>query len=64
MNRMMLVVVLLCSSTLAEGQSFYREPHGLFSTRPSETASLQSIDRLGPVGLGIELLQPAFVMRI
>ena len=26
--------------------------------------SLQSIDRFGPVGMGIELLQPAFTMRI
>ncbi|MHC4252524.1 MAG: DUF6288 domain-containing protein, partial [Planctomycetota bacterium] len=36
----------------------------LFSTRPSETKSLQTIDRFGPVGMGIELHQPAFVMKI
>ncbi|MEC7604392.1 MAG: DUF6288 domain-containing protein, partial [Planctomycetota bacterium] len=49
---------------VASGQGFYRNPEPVFSTRPSETSSLQRIDRLGPVGLGIELLQPAFVMRI
>ena len=47
----------------AKAKSFYRAP-GLFSTRPSETRSLQTIDRFGPVGMGIELHQPAFVMKI
>jgi len=44
-------------------KSFYRAP-GIFSTRPSETKSLQTIARFGPVGMGIELHQPAFVMKI
>ncbi len=44
-------------------KGFYKAP-GLFSTRPSETKSLQSVDRFGPVGMGIELHQPAFVMKI
>ena len=48
----------------AGAQSFYKEPHGLFSTRPGEAKSLQTIKRFGPVGMGIDLLQPAFVMRI
>jgi len=47
----------------AAGNSFYKGP-ALFSTRLSETKSLQSIDRFGPVGMGIELHQPAFVMKI
>ena len=47
----------------ATAPSFYKEPP-LFSTAPSETASLQSIDRFGPVGIGIELHQPAFVMKV
>ncbi|MEK6239630.1 MAG: DUF6288 domain-containing protein, partial [Planctomycetales bacterium] len=33
-------------------------------TRPSETKSLQHIKRFGPVGMGFDLLQPAFVLRI
>ena len=47
----------------AEESSFYKGP-GIFSTRPSETKSMQTIDRFGPVGMGIELHQPAFVMKI
>lgn len=50
------------SSTLAD--RFYKEPNALFSTRPSETKSLQTIARFGPVGIGIELRQPAFTMQI
>jgi hypothetical protein len=36
----------------------------LFSSRPNETASLQTIARFGPVGMGINLGQPAFTMTI
>lgn len=43
--------------------SFYKRP-ALFSTRPDETKSLQTIARFGPVGMGIDLVQPAFVMKI
>lgn len=65
MKRLVLLAALLfCAAAAAGESSFYENPHGLFSTRPSETKSLQSIDRFGPVGIGIELLQPAFVMRI
>ncbi|MFT5857666.1 MAG: hypothetical protein ACI8XO_004928, partial [Verrucomicrobiales bacterium] len=54
----------LALTAICGAESFYKEPDALFSTRPSETKSLQSIDRFGPVGMGIELLQPAFTMRI
>ncbi len=43
--------------------SFYTEDW-IFSRRPNESATMTSIDRFGPVGLGIELHQPAFVMKI
>jgi len=43
--------------------SFYSDL-SLFSTRADETKAVQSIDRLGPVGIGIELHQPAFVMKV
>ena len=52
----------LLSPTQAQGK-FYKEPQ-LFSTAPSPEKSLQSIDRFGPVGIGIELIQPAFTMRV
>ena len=51
------------SPAAADESSYYSGP-ALFSTRPSETKSLQSIDRFGPVGIGIELIQPAFTMRV
>ena len=57
-------LVLLLTCCIATGQpSFYTEP-SLFSTRPKETVSLQTIDRFGPVGMSIDLLLPPFVMRI
>ena len=47
----------------AKTGSFYKSPP-LFSTAPAETASLQTITRFGPVGIGIDLIQPAFTMQI
>jgi len=60
------ILVVWASGTAAEQaqkKSFYKSPQ-LFSTAPSETASLQTINRFGPVGIGIELHQPAFVMKV
>ena len=59
-----LILALAFSFFEAGAKPFYQESKGLFSTRPDETKSLQNIKRFGPVGMGIELLQPAFVMRI
>lgn len=55
---------LVCGQTEANAQSFYDNPHGLFSTRPDEARSLTNLKRFGPVGMGIDLIQPAFTMRI
>jgi hypothetical protein len=59
-----LILALAFSFFEAGAKPFYQESKGLFSTRPDETKSLQNIKRFGPVGMGFELLQPAFVMRI
>ncbi|MGB2824127.1 MAG: hypothetical protein WBF17_24345, partial [Phycisphaerae bacterium] len=52
-----LSILFICAGATAadEGQtkSFYRDLP-LFSTRPNEKASVSSIDRFGPVGMGIE----------
>jgi len=58
----MLLFAALTASAVA-GTSFYKEPP-LFSTAPGETKSLQTIGRFGPVGMGIDLVQPAFRMKI
>jgi len=58
-----LAATMLVFCTTAAGSSFYKGP-ALFSTRPGETKSLQTIARFGPVGMGIDLVQPAFAMKI
>ncbi|MEO1973313.1 MAG: DUF6288 domain-containing protein [Pirellulaceae bacterium] len=64
MRFVLITTMLLSGIATAEDGSFYKDPRGLFSTRPSETKSLTNIKRFGPVGMGIDLLQPAFTMRI
>ena len=51
------------SLTGMAGSAYYKT-HPMFHPFPDEKAGLQSIDRFGPVGIGIELLQPAFKMRV
>ncbi len=51
------------AATTKTAASFYKTPP-LFSTAPQETKSMETIDRFGPVGIGIELHQPAFTMKI
>jgi hypothetical protein len=60
------LALLICggaADAAGKAKSFYKAP-GMFSTRPSEKKSLQTIARFGPVGMGIDLVQPAFVMKI
>jgi len=65
MTRIVLISLLLTSSlAFAQKGTFYKDPHGIFSTRPDDTKSLTNIKRFGPVGIGIDLIQPAFTMRI
>ena len=67
MNRVVLLFLTALWGTTSVSvaqNAFYKNPHGLFSTRPDFKKSLQDIKRFGPVGMGIDLLQPAFTMRI
>lgn len=48
---------------LANAQSFYKETP-LFSTAPSDVATVNSFSNFGPVGIAIELHQPAFTMKV
>jgi hypothetical protein len=65
-TKQLLAIALSLTSglSMADAQSFYKNPRALFSTRPGETKSLTNIKRFGPVGMGIDLIQPAFTMRI
>ena len=60
-----LLLTALCLATAPSlvAESFYSVP-SFFSQRPDETKSLTTIDRFGPVGMAIDLIQPAFTMRI
>jgi len=62
-----LLTVTMLVSGLAEAAdakktSFYKS-RTLFTMRPGETVSKQIIKYFGPVGMEIELYQPAFVMK-
>ncbi|MFP6900463.1 MAG: DUF6288 domain-containing protein, partial [Opitutales bacterium] len=59
-----IILALAFSLSGAGAKPFYKESNGLFSTRPGETKSLYNLKRFGPVGMGIDLIQPAFTMRI
>ena len=63
MQLAIMTAMLMSGVAAAAENSFYKAP-GVFPTRPSETASLNTIARFGPVGMGIDLIQPAFTMQI
>lgn len=58
---MLVTGCLITQRTIAEG--YYAEPP-IFSTRPDETKSLSIIERTGPIGLSVDLIPPAFTIRI
>ena len=61
--RPLLLPVLIVAAPLASADSFYQETP-LFSTAPKEEVTVNTIDRFGPVGMAVELHQPAFTMRV
>jgi len=54
-------MTLMAAAPSVVGQSYYKEAN-LFSTAPSEKRSVTIVERFGPVGMAIELHQPAFTM--
>ncbi|MBT3201713.1 MAG: hypothetical protein HN350_17565 [Phycisphaerales bacterium] len=56
-------LLLSCINAAAVAEPYYKQ-QPLFSTAPDPTKSLNTIARFGPVGMGIDLVQPAFVMKI
>lgn len=58
-----LSALFLSSAPTLVAESFYSGPT-FFSKRPDETKSLTNIERFGPVGMSIDLIQPAFTMSI
>jgi hypothetical protein len=59
---MKLSLLLLCAAlSPVSAQSFYRQAP-LFSTAPDPQKTVNTIERFGPVGMAMELHQPAFTM--
>jgi len=58
------IIFPLISLCFAEAKPSFYKNDAIFSTRPKETVSSQIIARFGPVGFAIELVQPAFKMKI
>jgi hypothetical protein len=60
-----LFLTFLLSSPLWAQETYYKEPP-LFSLHPQEKGwrAPYTIDRFGPVGMGIELAYPAFGMKV
>jgi len=57
------LALLFCCATAATAESFYKQdPEFMF--RPEEQKSVTTIHRFGPIGMAIDLVQPAFVMKI
>jgi membrane-associated protease RseP (regulator of RpoE activity) len=57
------VLSLVISGEFAHAQSFYKETP-LFSTAPPEALTVNTLTRFGPVGMALELHQPAFTMVV
>jgi len=58
-----LISLLFLGGLARANDSFYKEPP-LFSTAPDEKTSVNTITRFGPVGMAIELHQPAFTIWV
>jgi hypothetical protein len=57
----MVTLVLAAGSVFADS---YYQSDGMFSLRPKSEEIINPITRFGPVGISIDLIQPAFTMRI
>ncbi len=61
--RFLIPACIFGSFTSVQGESFYKETP-LFSTAPKTNQSITKLTRFGPVGLSMELHQPAFTMKL
>jgi len=60
---LLVAVCALNGAALAAEKSFYKGPQ-IFQPYPDETEARYVLARFGPVGIGIDLIQPAFTMQI
>ncbi len=67
MNRTVGIIIptlaAIAGAAMAQ-QDYYKNADAMFSRRPDATAPVSHVQRFGPVGLSIDLIQPAFTMQI
>lgn len=65
MKRLLLSTLAICTATTTAkaNDDFYTEPP-LFHFYPDPNASTNTIGRIGPIGIALELRKPAFTMHI
>jgi len=59
-----LITALLASAPIAGATPYYNKEESLFSKRPDQDTAVTHLSRWGPVGMGLDLVQPAFTIRI
>lgn len=59
-----LISLLLIGSVSSAMADFRYKESPFFSTAPDPEKSSQTITRFGPVGMSIDLVQPAFTMKV
>lgn len=62
-NKLLIAALALTGGMASAAESFYKEPQ-LFSMAPKAEKSVNTIARFGPVGMAVELHQPAFTMMV
>ncbi len=60
----LLALVILCGNATGAAEAGYYREEPLFHYYPAADTPRWTVGRLGPIGLSLELLQPAFTMRI
>lgn len=64
MKSLPLDVLLLLAFLSAPALGFYNDEPELFSQRPDPKKSSYVLTRVGPIGISMELIQPAFTMKV
>jgi len=62
----LLILAALLHPAAAQGDpaAYYKGTPANFSTRPDPAKSATTLTRVGPLGMSMDLIQPAFTMKI
>lgn len=59
-----IITTLLSGYSVSEATPYYESEQALFSMRPDQDTAVTHLSRWGPVGMSLDLVQPAFTIRI